>query len=408
MPFLSETSIGSSWLKQFHEAEREIAAELIDQTLLVSRDDFVDGLRDLVDELVRRRSDPARKLALFAERPIKKIFGTIPAFFRNSRHGRARGTGAPPIVVDPRNQEVGSEGIVAQFITDYCRRNPLVAVGHPGPTKMRCDRVGEIVILTDFLGSGNRVRRMLESFRYVATLRSWRSYGLMRFVVIAHSGTSDGVAAVQSHKLRPEVSLRMGCPTISNTFRGAQRSRIEALCNAYPVHHPEPLGYGDIGALIAFAHGCPNNVPPILHSGALGWIPLFKGRSTSDSSAAFLPEGDDLILDQRTQRLLKIRDTRKVLASSDNRRWISAMMLLAAVETGCRTAAEISARTHLNLAEVRELVTLARSALWLTHAGRLTHLGHNELVRLRRRRKQAPVLSTGSNNFYYPTQLRAP
>jgi hypothetical protein len=408
MAFLSEIPIGISWLRQFHDAEYEIAADLIDQVLLVNRDDFVNGLRELLDELAERHGDPTRKLGLYAERPVKKVFGNIPAFFPNSRHGRATGTGVPPIVVDPRDQEVGSEGVVAQFITDYCRSNPSTAVGHPGPTRMRSDKVEEIVILTDFIGSGHRITRMLEAFRYVATLRSWRSYGLIRFVVIAYSGTSEGVAAVRSHKLRPEVWLRTGCPTIGNTFRGAQRSKIEALCKAHPTKHAVPLGYDDTGALIAFAHGCPNNVPPILYSRASGWVPLFAGRSTSKASAAFVPEGDDLILDQRTQSLLGIREARRTLTSFDNKRWISGMLVLAAVEAGFRTPADISARTHLKLAQVNALIALAKDARWLTDTGRLTRLGRNELAHLRRRRKQMPVLPSGANNFYYPTQLRAP
>jgi hypothetical protein len=409
MTALSETSTGASWLGRFGASEIEIAAELIDQVLLVSRNDFVAGLRELLDELAGQPGDHKQQMALYAERPVKTVFDAIPAYFPNSRHGRAAGAGVPPIIVDPRDQEVGSEGIVAQFITDYCRRNRTIALAHPGPTKMRQAKVREIVIVTDFIGSGNRLIKMLDAFRYVATLRSWRSYGLIHFVVVAYSGTISGITAVRLHKLRPEVRVRMGCPTIANTFHGAQRTQIESLCKAYPIKHSDPLGYEESAALIAFAHGCPNNVPPILHSRASGWIPLFAGRSTSNASDAFPPEGDALVLDQRAKRLLGIREARLTLMSLDQKRWISTMLILSAAEVGLRTTADISSRTHLTFAQVTSLVALANDALWLNETGRLTRLGRNELARLRKRRKQTPALPSGTNNnYYYPTQLRTP
>ena len=207
MTFLSETPIGLAWIKRFPGNDRETAAALIDEVLLVSRDDLANGLRELLDKLTRQSALAKQKIALYAERPIKKVFGTVPAFFPNSRHGRATGTGVPPVVADRRDQEVGSEGVIAQFITDHCRRNPATAINHPGPTKMRSDKVRKIVILTDFIGSGDRIIRMLESFRYVATLRSWHSYGLIRFVIIAYSGTSEGMARIRLHKWRPDVRI---------------------------------------------------------------------------------------------------------------------------------------------------------------------------------------------------------
>ena len=395
MSTLAETPSGASWIRRFDPADREAAAALIDEILLVGRDDFFNNLRELLEDVFLRRKDPQATIALFAERPIKTVYGVIPAYFPGSRRGRAAGHGVPPIVVDPRHQEVGSEGVIAQFITDYCRRNPGVALSHPGPSKMRSSKVREIVLLTDFIGSGQRMEDMLESFRHVATIRSWRSYGFVRFVVIAYSGTEQGVALIQSHKLRPEVRIVAGCPTIDNTFRGGQLTKVKALCRAFPKRHSEPLGFDETGALIAFAHGCPNNVPPILHSRASGWHPLFYGRSTADISTAFLPKDLELSLDQRTEHLLKIRGARHVLTSIAQNDWILAMMILAAAEAGRRTPEDISSHTRLTLSQVNAICSLAHEALWLDPTGRLTDLGKRELDRLRRRRARAPILSLG-------------
>lgn len=89
MTFLSETAAGISWLNRFSEPERDTAGQLIDQILLVSRDDFANGLRDLLHDIAGQRRYLPGKMALYAERPVKKVYGRIPAFFEGSRHGRA-------------------------------------------------------------------------------------------------------------------------------------------------------------------------------------------------------------------------------------------------------------------------------------------------------------------------------
>lgn len=408
MTLLSETSAAVKWLSNRFEAdERVIAISLIDEMLLVSRDDFAEGLNKQLKEVVGQGVNSKRTLALFAETSIKKAFGRTPAFFKGSRSGRATGTGRAPITVDPRDQEVGSEGVVSNIITDYCRRHPSTCLSHPGPTKMRKDKVRDIVIVTDFIGSGKRVKDMLESFRYVASMRSWRSYRLVRFIIVAYSGTTKGIAAVRSHKLKPEVRIVMGCPTIDNTFAAAQKIEIEKLCNTYPKGHKEPLGYKGGGALIVFAHSCPNNAPPILHSRKSKWVPLFSGRSSFDSSEAFIHDDKLDTLEQRPYRLQDIRKARVLLNCIKDKGWVSVMLILAAVKSGRHSAEQISSQIHVEIIDVEEIILLAIKVRWLSNNVRLTELGKQELVRLRKRRKRTPILASKNSEFYYPTQLRA-
>lgn len=198
MSVLSGLAFSQEWLKQFKAEDRDIARMVLDEVQLVSSRKFSDGIIELIDEIAAERSDKDRKIALYSERPMKLAWGDVPAFFPNSRHGRAEGPGVPPIVVNPKDQEVGSEGIVAQLITAYCRANPRVALSHPGPTKLRKDRVSHIVLVTDLIGSGDRIYRMLESFGRVATLRSWQSYGLIKFIVVAYASTDPGLRRLQT------------------------------------------------------------------------------------------------------------------------------------------------------------------------------------------------------------------
>lgn len=401
MTLLSASPQVSHWLKRFGPDERSIATALVDEILLVSRDDLSSALHSQLDRVLANACGP---VALFAERPIKSVFGRIPAFFPSSRKGRAEGPGVAPIIVNPRDQEVGSEGILGQLITDYCRHTGKRCLNHPGPTRMREEKVRKLIILTDFIGSGDRVAKMLESFRYVATLRSWRSYKLIDFMVIAYSGLLPGVATVRGHRMQPEVRLVTGCPTIHDAFTGCELKEVEQLCRTYPKKHPYPLGYKNGAALIAFSHGCPNNVPPILHSRRSGWIPIFKGRSTSGIVTPLLKEREHSGVHERVTKLLGAREARRELGSS---RWVSTMLVLSAVEDGVREPTKVSARTHLTVDDVTALRELATQAGWLDGKAGLTELGRRELARLRRRRRRAPILARGTNKYYYPTQLRS-
>ena len=404
MAKLSENANAENWLKQFSGAEKEVAASLIDQILLVSRDSLASQLQSLIQRISADDINFQGPIALFAEREIIKSGREIPAYFENTEKGRANGSGAPPIMVDPKSQEVGSEGIIANIITDYCRQNRENYISHPGPSLMRAKRVRQIVILTDFIGSGQRLVTMLESFSKVATIRSWRSYHLIRFVIIAYSGTSKGIRAVRSHKLQPVVTTFIGCPTITSSFTGALRSNIISLCKTYPKQHDFPLGYKDSGALIAFAHGCPNNVPPIIHSKKNKWTPLFPGRSTTISFSAFSDLGEYGEVNKSCQTIL---NAQMALDCGEGKDWIYAMLILAVSGSRSPNFQTISAQTHIPLVDVERVVKLSKEALWLNDAMHLTELGRMELDRLRRRRSKSPLrLAIGENELYYPTGLR--
>ncbi|MEY4482909.1 MAG: hypothetical protein RL693_361, partial [Verrucomicrobiota bacterium] len=157
------------WLMQFSEAERPVAAQLANAVMLVSYDAFYRGLRLLLNEIITNRNegDQDRPIALFAERAVatrdtEDGSEEILPFFPGTEEGRATGAGMPPIIIDPKNQEVGSEGAIANFITGYERLHRNRVLSHPRPDALRARHVSHVVIVTDFIGSGNRVWEMLE------------------------------------------------------------------------------------------------------------------------------------------------------------------------------------------------------------------------------------------------------
>jgi hypothetical protein len=415
---ISRTEFARAWLEQFSEGDREVAARLADAVMLVSHDALYRGLRALLDDLTaaRAETDLDRPVALYAERAVDtretkdEEFGWVGMevlpFFPGSDEGRATGSGVPPIQVDPDDQEVGSEGAIANFITSYQRLHGNRVLNHPGPDALRDGRASHIVIVTDFIGSGKRVWEMLEAFWRVATIRSWNSYHRIRFSVVAYSGTEHGLSHVRSHRTKPDVRVVHACPTLGTAFNGAERDAIEALCRAHPSRPRYPFGFGYAGALIAFSHGMPNNAPPILHSARKGWRPLFVNRSALAADMHFPATNADALAEQ-ARDVLRIRTARAFLEDPAKRLWVETMLVLTALKDGARSAGTASARTRLPLADVEQILVFTRIAHWTTPRGILTSLGRRELRRLQLRRARTVALPTAETPYYYPTQLRA-
>jgi hypothetical protein len=413
---LSASEFASDWLSQFSEAEQPVAAKLADAVMLVSHDTLHRGLRGLLDGLLADRNPTLRDqpIALYAERAVKTqeikdpdlAWTTKQAlpYFPGTATGRATGAGVPAI--DPDEPQVGSEGLIAAFITGYGRLNTTLALNHPGPAKLRSKRASHIVIVTDFIGSGDRVWTMIDAFWRVATVRSWHSWGRIRFSVVAYSGTELGIRHVRTHRSKPDVRVVQACPTLTTAFAGAEYRAIHDLCSAHPTGHPSPLGYGWGGALIAFAHGMPNNAPPVLHSPRGGWRPLFFNRSVLAADQHF-PGADADRLAGLARDRLQVRAAERFLAGSANRRWIETMLVLTALQEGARTTANTSARTRLPIADVDRILGFTQVARWTDARNALTVLGVRELRRLQRRRARVVVLPTPGQPDYYPTQLRA-
>ena len=97
--------------------------------------------------------------------------------------------------------------------------------------------------------------------------------------------------------------------TIDTAFDAEQAAVIKRICVQYNPHAAtlDALGYQNTGALIAFAHGAPNNCPRILHKYSASWAPLFARRVTAATRAEFPNE-----LDQQEvqQRLVNMRQKR--------------------------------------------------------------------------------------------------
>jgi len=404
------------WLQQFEADELETATELVRRFKFVGAAEFTFDLTHLIanafgkDEVV----------ALFVEREIKSKAGGDPIKMYDEQE-LPRGLGLPkrrravgaarPAVQSQRNdkQSVGSEGIVANIVSKLAIRYPKRFLVQPSADAIRKHKPRHIVIVTDFIGSGRRVRRFLSSLWAVRSIRSWNSYKLVKFSICSYSATRKGVIAIEGHPCSAKVRMVAACPTIDSSFAGEAGAAIATLCFKYAPHGSDPMGYKDTGALMAFAHSCPNNVPAIFRVSSRSptrWNALFESGSTID--LAFELEGGfdkvQLGLEALDYENIALRSAFKNASRAQKH----VILLLAAVRRGRRHLEQITTITGFGIREIVQSEQAAIDQKLLTPQFRLTSDGFSLLRRLNVPPRTTKILPVENQAGYYPSALRVP
>jgi hypothetical protein len=402
-----------AWLGQFAPEDQSTAAELLRAMTLVSRDQFAERLRQTI---LRAVEDGDLPVGLYVERELRHRKGVPHKLFKELKGKVKRAIGVGPPAVKPTkayDADVGSEGLVAQIVSELCREFPKKLFNHPGPDQIRKQSIRRFMLVTDYIGSGKRAWTYLEAAWRVRSVRSWwsaRATKGLSFEVISYAASPDGRSRVESHPTRPKVCVAISCPTIRSAFGYDKRLEIRALCLKYaPVKDANPLGFGSVGALIAFAHGVPNNAPLVLYKRGTSWSPLFPARTTSATRLEFA--ADTVGTENIRSRLLSMRQKR--LASSSwignaNRHAKDVLLVMAALSQRPRHVETISVRTGFTIIEVQQALGRALSHGWIDGRNRLTEDGRGQLAHARKQKKAISPLPEEPEEFYYPKTLRAP
>lgn len=304
---LGKNPAAQLWRQQFEKSDDfELAGKILGKFKFISATAFT---REMKLHILRS-IPPNAKAAFYIERELKLVRPNWP--FKQSKgylvrnkftglvaekmypekaHPRGRGLpprwtaegSAVPAVKSPTNlsQEIGSEGIVSTIVSKLCDNDNKRLTLHPHTTLLRQMKVQYLVVVTDFIGSGKRTNEMLDSLWRVASIRSWKTGGYVEILVLCYSATERGRRVVERHRSKPKVELVRSCPTIFNSFNARNTEAVRELCKKFPPGALSPLGYKETGALIAFEHSCPNNVPAMFittqkNRGAK-WFALYSG-----------------------------------------------------------------------------------------------------------------------------------
>lgn len=374
----SEHPCVAAWLENFSLSRRDTARLLIDALELVSETDLRRELIAATLDLLPRLAGP---VAAFPAREVPP---------HESAHAEGRTGGYQ--LLEPGLP--GSEAVLANILTGVLREGGATVGlldGHDLES-LRAHKVRTVLLIDDFSGSGNQLIKFHKALRRHKTIRSWVSYHLIDFHVLAYATTDKAAKLLRRRFGDEKVHIIRACPT----FEGAgwtpeQRAEVETLCrnSAGRRNKNWALGYRDSRALIAFEHTAPNNLPYILWKVATGWNSLFKYKGVPND-----------LLRLFTMRPDPAREP--LVGSAGAERLGQTIDLLGRRVFGAGNIAEV---LRVSIAEAERLLRLAED-LGLTNARyRLTDAGRAELKRWR---AAHPVrLLPNRNEPYYPQQLRA-
>lgn len=409
-PNLSRSEPARAWIKQFRAEDQMSAARLVDALILLNDEDVAAAIRSELKNLAILRREKRRKVALYAEREYAEsaIFNSK---FMPGRDGkiRMRAFGDKgPLAVNPvrGKARVGSEGWIAFLISQAKESSPTAFLNHPGPDRIRRHKVGLIAIVTDFIGSGERVLTTLDKFMRVPTVRSWVANRWVGFVVVAAAGSKKGVERVSNHRTVPSVRVTHIVPSLDNYYDQVVAEEWRDLMRRYGPREARgagPLGFDDGGTLVALSYRTPNNTPLLLHAEGKGWKPLFEGPIDQEMRPAFgLPP-----LHVRVR--LATLTTAKMLDPDLSGPEARMILVLRSIRGHWRQGQEIalSEMANLTVPEVLEAVERARNLNLLNEAGRLTDNGQQLVHAGTKKSRRRPDIPTRPE-LYYPLQLRAP
>ncbi len=234
----------NQWLGQFQNHHRDVAARILD-AIEFFREDHLAGA-------------------------YRAILGRLPGWSKKAseRQGRWRF-----VAFSTRAGESGDRMLhafrtatglgAARFNDLFIHRSDLLR------EELTADDT--VVFVDDFAGTGNQaVSAWNES---LGELLPQRPRIFLVLVVatdaaIQQIGGQTGMTVKTFRRFRAHDNVFAGECT---HFSGAEKASVLHYCNIADAANPR--GYGACGVLLVFAHGCPNNSLPILHSKR----PAFRG-----------------------------------------------------------------------------------------------------------------------------------
>jgi len=309
---------------------------------------------------------------------------------------------AQPIASDP-----GSEALMAHLVSEI-RKGSLASFLVPTPVSldvMRSAKSRTLLCITDYIGSGAQVVNYIDTWYRHKTIKSWRSLGWLKIVVVAYASTTAGKHAVEANPHIDELRVVQIAPGIER-LRQDPREKLEQVCRLYAKRGRlgRPLGYRDSAGLYASSFSVPNNLPAILIKSSDRWKPFFDNRSISAEAAAEIgyqrPPAD---LPEQLRNVGQIRLAMRLSAGEIDQRWHRYLTALALLP---KDEAALALDLDMDLPSLRTVLGSLKRLGLVDNSNRLTVDG-KQTLRVHRNR---PRVSSGGlladPSPYYPRYQR--
>lgn len=397
---LTETESGQAWLENFPAADKNRASRLLEAFVLVGWTEARLRLLELLQQVISEHeaTGPAWVLPIMDQGDIARTAELGPG-----EHPTALVNFSPgaPIPALP-----GSEGLVGHLLRDV--QGPGVLPPESPLPELARRRVRTILIVTDLSESGAQAVQFADCLTRNRTIRSWRSFGWIRIIVVSYAMSVDAERRLMDAPSIDDARFVRRAPAIRNL--PWPTSEIEAsldLCRRYARGNAR-LGFADHGGLFGFQDRVPNTVPRMFRQRWQNWTPLFDDRRVPPALASELgfavaptPGNSDLL---RTLRQERIRSAIGRQQHPGNRVVIAA---LAGLLTPSQRIDALDGSGNLSQDERRDLLRYLETQGWVGPDGAVTLQGRVELQEAKRKQRRVDTnVPPPDPKDYYPVSLR--
>lgn len=415
----SETTRGRAWLTNFDDKERPAAELLLDSLQVGSPSAVYHGLKSAITALTPLLQNNTGVLipALSIEDIRRSASATsdIDAALQSGRTHWVAYENFDP--AERISATPGSEAAVGNLIRELTRDRPGREPGpwlHPGTNidTLRSRRCRLIVVVTDYIGSGRQIRRFSATFPRNARLRSWRSFGWIRIVVVAYAASAAGRAAVEADPSIDKVLVHRPAASFQDTIWTKQeREQITELCkrNTISKNRFEALGFDGSGGLYFTHTAVPNNLPFILRRPSTPfWRGFLEGRAVPSDLVAELGDYEaptrnmaNVVRAASQIRLGRAIDSGRLQTPTDE-----IVATLALIANGPESPQTLTHALALPDQEAAAIVDFLLRVGLITEDLTLTIRGYDELRHARRLDRITTARLHRNPGSYYPQSLR--
>jgi hypothetical protein len=341
------------WLDQFSSDREPAAIDVLLKLQFIRRDVYAEWLKEQLPSIAGGPS------ALYA---VRKFKDPLDSYWDSD--------GQPP-ARPPSSQ--GSEELVQSVLGNLMKSGGSRFLDHPSIEVLKQNRVRNIVLIDDSIGSGQRVADFIDLLMKSKTILSWWSYGYIRIHVVAFIRTKKAEDRIRKSLRGSDHHQRVHRKSEKLHFAGHYRFDDEELGVRWGFNSTQILnlcdsvgavptwaqrGYGSVMSNQVFYHSVPDNTPGILWNGENGWLPLMPNRSFPSWLA-------DLLTGQAAAQNAR--------GNSPVHRGLLAVLM--AAQKGIRATKSISRAIGLDPKVTEGLVENAQAAGFLNQSNRLTEAG---------------------------------
>lgn len=257
----------NDWINQFDKFDRPCVQNMLNDLIMVSYSIFEKNISKIILDISKRYN----KIALF---PVEEL---------SQENMKSTDNNNNPNKIYLRRTR-GSSSQIDYFLHRLGEWHPRKLIARPKDNSMISEKIGAIIYVDDFIGSGNRIITFWKNF-ISKKIKSWLSYGKCDIYFVSYAYMNTGINNILKECRGVAINEFMAFHK-NPTFM--HKNEIIRLCDRYMPLDKNRYGYGDTLTNIVFEWKCPNNTPPILWRETKNWKPLLPARNIDKNLFSYL------------------------------------------------------------------------------------------------------------------------